>query len=171
MNHHKNSVPAFAEVWLSEWRVDVELVAAGVPMRPRVRILGTHDVVVTLPADQWLRGRLLAGLTPHAMLLLTQAIIVSVPLATGCETWLLDRTGPKGLRTRVEIKPVFNVLDTVELSRIEDAPSLVQRFAWVCLRQPLEVCRYGLAMADAALVEQPECFRQIGWSEHPEAHA
>jgi len=160
--------PAYASEWLGEWRLDLELVAVGVEFRPRIMLIGARETtVVTLPADQWRAGRLLVGLSPYAMQRMVRAAIVSVPNPAGYETWRLCPDGPKGLRTTVQRTPVFKLLDTIELKRIEDAPPLVQRFAWVCLREPRTLSSYALVMAEAALIEQPDCFQRL-WSSPPE---
>lgn len=163
--------PEFVAQWFSEWRADVEIVAAGVEMRARVRILGARDVVVTLPREQRRLGRLLAGLTPIAMAELARGLVISVPNADGVETWMLCRGEARCLSTTIEFAPIVRVVKTVELLGLECAPALVQRLGWICRRAPFELNEYELTLAEIAVAENPECFDAIAGHEHREAWA
>ena len=169
----RGDVPEFAAPFLGEWQISLELTAAGVAMRPRVRVVGADSYVITLPRDEWRLGRTLAALTPFAMSRLARALVISVQNDNSFESWLLCREeGPKGLRTTVEWSPLFKVVETRELRSIADAPPLVQRFAWACLREPREVDLTGLASAESIFAADGLCpARQIGWKDHAEGHA
>lgn len=143
-----HDAPLGANELLEEWLCSLELAAAGITARPRIRILGIEDNVVTLPQDEWSAGRVLAALTPFAMDRLAQSLIVSLASESTIESWRLAPEGVTGLRTAFEKAAAFKAISTVELRDIADAPLLAKRFAWVCLDEPRVLTAEALKLAN-----------------------
>lgn len=151
-------IPRSAFAFLEELQVSFELIAAGVAMSPRIRVVGSDDCrIITLPTDQWSMGRTLAAATPFAMINMARAIIVSTAGIGDFESWLLSRDGVTGLRSYFSWSPTFTVEHTIQFDGLAEAPPLAQRFSWVCQRRTHELDAASVVLSAEVFGENGIC--------------
>lgn len=142
-------VQAYQAALEEEFAITQEIVAAGLDLHPRIRIIGSEEWSITLPTDQYDQGRVLLALRGFADLAMTRALVISTPELAGFDVYALTNGGVHAYSVIVTHDPMYRSVDAREHWNLDNAPKLVLSLV------PLLLSRSdSLSSADVERIDQ-----------------